>query len=220
MSESAVQAAPAKSAKKRAGRTQIGIAVITLVIGLAWLGREPIFSQIGAWWVVSDVAVKADAIVLLGGDFDVRPFAAAELYKRGLADTILLSNVWMGRAERLGLIPSHTELNREVLLKLDVPAAAIVTFGESLSTTQQEAAAVRQWAIGSHATRVIVPTELLATRRTRWVFDHELAPIGVQVVVSAYPADRYTFDNWWRDRSGVVDFNNEVLKYLYYRLRY
>jgi uncharacterized SAM-binding protein YcdF (DUF218 family) len=220
MLESLARAESSNAVTKRSLRWRIVLAVAVLIVGLAWLQREPILRQIGTWWVVSDEPVKADAIVVLGGDFDVRPFAAAELYKRKLAATILLSNVLMGKAERLGLIPSHTELNREVLLRLDVPASAILTFGENLLSTQQEAAAVRQWALQSQAKRVIVPTELLATRRTRWIFERELEPIGVQVVVSAYPADRYKLDNWWRDRTGVVDFNNEVLKYLYYRIRY
>lgn len=220
MSESLERGRFAIPVKRYSGRIAISLLAAVLAIGIAWFAHDAILSQIGIWWVISDKPEKADAIVVLGGDFDVRPFAAAELYQRGLADTILLSNVLMGKAERLGLIPSHTELNREVLLKLNVPAAAIVTVGKDLSNTQQEAAAVRQWALQSQAKRVIVPTELLATRRTRWIFEHELAPIGVQVLVSAYPADQYTLADWWHDRGAVVDFNNELLKYLYYRIRY
>jgi uncharacterized SAM-binding protein YcdF (DUF218 family) len=220
MADTQALAEPAKPSTTRRGRARVGLAVAVLAIGLAWLEREPILRQIGAWWVVSDEQAQADAIVVLGGDLDVRPFAAAELYKHGLAGTILLSNVRMGRAEQLGFIPSHTELNRDVLLKLDVPATAIVTFGENLSSTQQEALAVRQWALRSQAKRIIVPTALFATRRTRWIFDHELAPIGVQVIVYAYQTQDYTLDAWWRHRYGLIDFNNEVLKYLYYRIRY
>lgn len=196
------------------------VAAVVSVTGVAWAERESVLQQICTWWAVSDTLTKADAIVVLGGDFDVRPFAAAELYKQHLASVVLLSNVQLGRAERLGFIPSHTELNREVLLKLAVPAAAIATFGHDLSSTQEEAAAVREWAIQSQARRIIIPTELFATRRTRWIFDRELAPIGVEVLIAAYPSDQYTTANWWQYRSGLVDFNNEVLKYLYYRIRF
>ncbi len=79
----------------------------------------------------------------MGGDLDVRPFAAAALHKRGFASKILVSNVREGRAERLGWVPSHTALNRDVLPKLSVPETAIATFGEGYSSTQQEAEAIR-----------------------------------------------------------------------------
>jgi hypothetical protein len=63
----------------------------------------------------------------------------------------------------------------------------------------------------------IIPTDVFATRRTRWVFDRELSPVGV--IVRRYPAPNYEFTGWLRDRQGLRDFNNEVLKYLYYRAK-
>jgi hypothetical protein len=178
--------------------------------------REAILTDVGAWWVVSDELTHADAIAALGGSIDVRPFAAADLYKRGFASTILVANVQMSRAEELG-IPSHTELNREVLLKLGIPAMAIVGFGDNVSSTQDEAEAIKEWALVSKAKHIIVPTEIFAARRVQWIFDRELNPIGV--IVHALPTPQYTLADWWRHRSGLIDFNNEVLKYLYYRAK-
>jgi uncharacterized SAM-binding protein YcdF (DUF218 family) len=206
--------------RKRLRRAMIGLAVVALAAGVAWLEHEPVLRHIVGWWAVSDELAHADAIVVLGGDIDVRPFAAAALYKQGYAAKILVSNIQFGKAERLGLIPSHTELNRDVLRKLGVPETAIVTIGENNSSTQQEAAAVREWALQSQAKRIIIPTELFAARRTRWIFDRELSPIGVEVVVHAFPTSGYTLADWWRYRHGLIDFNNEVLKYLYYRVVY
>lgn len=206
--------------KKRWKRAVIGLAIVAIGIGIAWAEREPILQNGAAWWVVSDELMHADAVVVLGGDIDVRSFAAAELYKRGFANAILVSNVHKGKAERLGYIPSQTELNRDVLLKLGIPATVIVPFGEDLSSTAEEAHAIRVWAAQSHAKSVIVPTQMFSARRVRWMFDRELAPIGVHVIVHAYQPQDYTLSNWWRHRYGLIDFNNEVLKYIYYRVRY
>lgn len=211
---------PTQQPGRRRRRVAIGLAVVALAAGLAWLEHEPVLRHIAGWWAVSDALAHADAIVVLGGDIDVRPFAAASLYKQGYAAKILLSNIQFGKAERLELIPSHTELNRDVLRKLGVPETAIVTVGENNSSTQQEAAAVREWALQSQAKRIIVPTELFAARRTRWIFDRELSPVGVEVLVHAFPSSGYTLADWWRHRHGLIDFNNEVLKYLYYRVEY
>ena len=199
--------------------TVIGAAIAALAIGFTWQMREAILTHVAAWWVVSDELTHADAIAVLGGGIDVRPFAAADLYKRGFASTILVANVQMGKAEELGFIPSHTELNREVLLKLGIPAMAIVGFGDNVSSTHDEAEAIREWALVSKAKRIIVPTEIFAARRVQWIFDRELTPIGVQVIVDVLPPPQYTLADWWRHRDGLIDFNNEVLKYLYYRAK-
>jgi hypothetical protein len=153
--------------------TVIGAAIAALAIGFTWQMREAILTHVAAWWVVSDELTHADAIAVLGGSIDVRPFAAADLYKRGLASTILVANVQMSRAEELG-ITSHTELNREVLLKLGIPAMAIVGFGDNVSSTPDEAEAIRECALASKSKRIIVPTEIFAARRVQWIFDREL----------------------------------------------
>jgi hypothetical protein len=122
--------------KRRLKRAAVILAVGTLVIAFGWRERSLILQQVASWWVVSDGLSVSDAIVVLGGGIDVRPFAAADLYKRGLAKTILVSNVRMGRAEILGLEPSHTQLNCEVLSKLDVPPSAIIRVGDNVSSTR------------------------------------------------------------------------------------
>jgi uncharacterized SAM-binding protein YcdF (DUF218 family) len=214
------QVQPIRRPKSRWRKAAIGLAIVLFAIGLAWQEREPLLQGIGSWWVISDDLAPADAIVVLGGEANVRPFAAAELYRQGYASKILVSNTKLNRAERLGFVPSDTQLNWNVLVKLGVPSSIITTFGDNLSSTYEEAEAVRAWALSSQAMRVIIPTDVFATRRTRWVFDRELSPIGVDVIVRPFPAPSYELAGWWRDRQGLIDFNNEVLKYLYYRARY
>jgi hypothetical protein len=82
---------------------------------------------------------------VLGGGVDVRPFAAAELYHRGLVKKVLVSQATDGHAVAIGAQPGHTEVNRQVLLKLGVPADAIVTFGSSNKNTMGEAVALFEW---------------------------------------------------------------------------
>src|SRR6266581_2025632 len=62
------------------------------------------------------------AVLVLGGGLATRPFEAAELWQRGLADKILISQPSEEREVSIGAMPSHSELNREILLKLGVPA--------------------------------------------------------------------------------------------------
>jgi hypothetical protein len=76
---------------------------------------------------------------------------------------------------------SHTELNREVLLKLGVPAGAIETFGTANKNTREEAVALREWAERNAASAFIIPSEIFPARRVRWIFRREFFGTAVSI---------------------------------------
>jgi uncharacterized SAM-binding protein YcdF (DUF218 family) len=186
----------------------------------AWFARAPILEAAANAWVVHDAINSADAIVVLGGGLETRPFAAAALYKNGFAAKILVSDVKPSPAEKLGVVASHVDQNRAVLLKLGIPAEAITGFGAGVTNTYEEAGALAQWTATNGAKRVIVPTELFSSRRVRWILAKELRRTGTQVELQALPTLEYGVDSWWKHEAGVIAFQNEVVKYVYYRLKY
>src|SRR5512143_3207054 len=121
---------------RRVRRSFAAVFVFSGLIGLAWSERAPLLRGAANLWIVSDPVTPADAAVVLGGGLDLRPFAAAELYHKGLVKKVLVSQVTDGRAVAIGAQPGHTEVNRQVLLKLGVPADAIAPFGSSNKNTK------------------------------------------------------------------------------------
>jgi uncharacterized SAM-binding protein YcdF (DUF218 family) len=187
---------------------------------LAWAERASLLRWAADLWIVSDPLTPADAAVVLGGGLDVRPFVAAELYHRGLVRKVLVSQVSSTRAVAIGAELGHTAANRQVLLKLGVPADAIETFGSSNKNTKEEALALRDWA-QRHASRVmIIPAEIFQARRTRWIFRHVFAGQPIRIEVASFDPPQYTRADWWATERGIVEFQNEVLKFIYYRLKY
>jgi uncharacterized SAM-binding protein YcdF (DUF218 family) len=195
------------------------VALMAVLAVAAWFGREPLLRGAADLWIISDQAAPADAVAVFGGGLEDRPFAAAEYYRRGLVKKILLSNIGSGPAERLGVLDSHVDNNRKVLLKLGVPSGDIETFGEGLSNTYEEAVALREWAARTGARSVIVPTEVFSTRRVRWML-RRLFPDSVIIQVPALEPPEYGRVDWWKSERGLIGFQNEVLKYVYYRLKY
>jgi uncharacterized SAM-binding protein YcdF (DUF218 family) len=198
-------------------------AVIFVLAGVAaggWLVREPVLLGAAKLWIVSDPVSRASAIVVLGGGLETRPFKAAELWRRGLADKILISQGPEERAASRGAAPSQSELNREILLKLGVPASAIGTFGTASKNTRDEAVALREWAERNAASVFIIPTEIFPARRVRWIFRREFSGTAVRIEVPSVEPPDYTRWDWWKKDHGLAEFQNEVLKYIYYRLKY
>jgi len=194
---------------------------VTLVVSAAgWLARAHLLRGAARAWVVSDEITPADAVAVLGGGLETRPFAAADLYKRRIAKRILLADVRLSPTEKLHILPSHAELNRTVLLKLDIPPEAITKFGTDVSNTFEEARALIEWAKANGVKDIIVPTEIFSSRRVRWILSEQAAVAGVHVQIKALSPPQYDVDNWWRHSEGVIAFQNEVIKYLYYRVKY
>jgi uncharacterized SAM-binding protein YcdF (DUF218 family) len=201
-------------------RLLIGMFVLATVVAGGWLVREPVLVGAASLWIVSDPISHADAIVVLGGGLQTRPFVAAELWRRGLADKVLISQGLEERAVSMGAIPSHTESNREILLKLGVPAGAIETFGTANKNTRDEAAALREWAERNAASSFIIPTEIFPARRVGWIFRREFIGTAVSIEVPSVEPPGYTRWDWWKKEQGLLAFQNEFLKYIYYRLNY
>jgi hypothetical protein len=182
----------------------------------AWLGRDALFRGLADLWIVSDPITRGDAVVVLGGGLEYRPFVAADLYKKGLVRKVLVSRV---REQHLGALLGHTELNRKALLELGVPDAAITLFGNENRNTEDEVFALKDWAEQNGASVLIVPSEIFAARRVRSIFHHEFQGTGVRVEVPSFEED-FTRAGWWKTNAGLIAFQTEVAKYIYYRFKY
>src|SRR5258707_1291703 len=162
------------------------LVLLLTVFSLAvWVSRGVLFRVVADFWIVSDAVSPAEAVAVLGGGLKTRSFAAADYYRKGLVRKILVSNERPVQSETL----EDTSI-RSVLIELGVTDTAIELFGAELSSTYEEAVALREWALRTHAHRLIVPTEPFSSRRVRWGFERELAGTGtqVQVPVLEHPA--------------------------------
>jgi uncharacterized SAM-binding protein YcdF (DUF218 family) len=197
------------------------VLVLATLCAAAWIEREALLRGAADLWIVSDPVTPADAVVVLGGGVDVRPFVAADLYTKGIVKKVLLSKVKEPPSVEIGAVTSDTEDERQVLLRLGVPEAAIETFGNANKNTQEEATALKNWTERNTASVLIIPTEIFPARRVSWMFRREFAGTKIRIEVPSFdPTRLYTRADWWKSEDGVISFQNEILKYLYYRLKY
>jgi uncharacterized SAM-binding protein YcdF (DUF218 family) len=197
------------------------ILLLAAVAGGVWLQREPLLRGAASLWIVSDPLTQSDVVAVLGGGFEERPFVAAELYKKGLVPKVLVSQVGEMRASEIAaIIPGHSELNRRVLLKLGVPDSAIEMFGQANRNTNDEAVALKDWADRHGVSRIVIPTEIFAARRVRWMLNREFAGSSVRLEIASFEPRHYTRAEWWKTEAGMIAFQNEIMKYIYYRFKY
>jgi uncharacterized SAM-binding protein YcdF (DUF218 family) len=189
---------------------------VVLAFGIgAWANREWLLHSIANLWIVSDPLGPADAVVVFGGGLADRPLAAAQYHQQGLVKKILVANAGQSPSEKPGAAISDVPVTVEILLKFGVPASAIEIFGNALENTHQEVFALRAWAERNHACSIIVPTEIYSARRVRWML-HRVFPSDCVIRVVALNPYQNRRDDWLHDTA----FRTEVVKYLYYLVRY
>lgn len=208
-----------------ASRRRLKFALITLtafvvLASAACWQRAPILQGLAGWWIISDTPAQADAIVILGGGLDSRPFEAARLYHDGRAPRILVMQPEPTKINELGLLIDYATLTQTLLKRENVPDSAIVMLPQTVTSTFDEAKVLAAWAKDNNAHHFLTPTELFHTRRARWVLRRQLESIGADVSMIAINHRRYTAANWWQTEQGLMDFQNEVIKFGIYLCQY
>lgn len=206
--------------RSRWKRRWIAFATCAILLLGTYVFRAAVLRGLANAWIVEDALTPSDAAVLLGGGVDRRPFAAAGLYTNHLVKVILVMQVDRSPTDQLELTRPESEVSRDVLLRLGVPAENIRTVGKAVTSTYEEALAVREWVRENEAKQLIVATDLFHTRRVRWLFTKLLADSGVRVLVQPLDSRGYTRADWWQHEAGLIAFQNEVIKHLLYRWKY
>lgn len=196
----------------------VAFATLAVLLGGMWLLRAPILTGVARFLTVHDRLQRADAIFVFGGDPDVRPFAAAALYRRGWAPRVLVPGMETGRLAAMGMVPTQTELFTGVLHREGVPdsAVAVLAMPGGTASTTDDVAVLRAWLRRTGTRRVIAVTTDYHTRRARRALRRGLKGIDVEVMMHGTPARGFDETNWWRTEAGTVAYFNEYVKLVRY----
>lgn len=171
--------------------------------------------SIGAYLIVADPLLPADAIVPLAGDPSRVPYAA-DLLKRGMAHWFVATNM---QVPATAVEPFSSIVQRQARLQ-GVPDQQIVIAPGVATTTYQEALIVRRFVQqqGWHA--IIIVTSPSHTRRARQIFRAIFAQTQIAVSVRPVEPHWYTATTWWHSQRGVRETLLEYLKLMAYWIGY
>ena len=198
-----------------------GVVLLLLVI-FAYAFRTSILTGVADYLIVSDKLQSADILFLLNGDYNTRPFYASDLYKQGLAPTIVIARSENTPAVDLGLVRNDTDIAVGVMEKLGVPAGKIfvLPIPGGVTSTFDEAGALKQYIDANGVHSVILVTSAFHTRRAKWIFGRELAGLPVSLEMAAAPYPTFDQTNWWHNETGLITVNNEYIKLVFYFFKY
>jgi uncharacterized SAM-binding protein YcdF (DUF218 family) len=166
--------------------------------------RVPVLTALGGYLVLDEPPVKADAVVVLGGDeFGMRTVKGAELVHAGYAPYALLSG------PRL-LLTHESELMLEYALKQGYPASLFQQYQHDANSTREEETALASELQRRGIHRILLVTSNYHSRRATYLF-HRIAPWLMIQTVDA-PDVYFTPSTWWKTRRGRKTFVLEWMK--------
>lgn len=205
--------------RSRAVRWMWRIGVLVAVLLSCWLLRFQFLGALGNWLIAEDELQKADAIVVLGGAPMERGPLGAQLLREGWAPLMICTGERVHDVLALhGIIRSEAALSLDAA-QLDSAWLRKVDLLQVGTSTQEEAMAIRDFAIENSLSTIIVVTTEFHTRRAGKVFRKALAP-DVQVIMRAAPGTDYVAERWWESEAGLIMVNNECMKTLYYAVKH
>lgn len=179
--------------------------------------------NVGRYLVVDEPLQPADALVVLAGARVDRWLEAVDLHRAGKGKNILLSPGYLEPAEvRLranGIdYPAATDLIKNAMVQMGVPASAITSIPEGMDNTAHEAVFAARIARQHGWKRIIVVTSPYHTRRSLFAFQRELEGTGIEVQVRATRYDEVDPEAWWKRRHDFRYVTWELQKLIAYRL--
>lgn len=192
---------------------------VVLVLGTLYLTRSWTLGAAGLFLNVSEAPRPVDAVLVLGGGVDTRPFVAAALVKKGLAKRVLLPSVKPTQDAVDGTHPDEVTITRKVLLARGVPEECITVLPGEVNSTEDEANVLNRILQSQPGITVAVVTSDFHTRRARGIFRAVLGARIKQVHFVAAPTDGFGSSDWWQCEEGTCTYLNEYAKLIVYTLK-
>jgi uncharacterized SAM-binding protein YcdF (DUF218 family) len=198
--------------------TPLALMVFVIVISGA------LFRIMGDMIVADEKASPADAVVVLntGIEYYPRLIQAADLYRQGLAENIVINGDrktdTLRDLERKGFKPCCPWYadSVSILALLGVPEDKIIRISnEDAYDTVSEADAVGRELIGRKWTAVIITTSKYHTRRAKFIWQ-KMYKNRITIFMVSAKTDPYDPDNWWKDGRQIRWVLAEYGAWLYY----
>jgi uncharacterized SAM-binding protein YcdF (DUF218 family) len=194
-----------------------------MVVSIALASSAYAFVNVGRFLTKEDAIHKADAIVVLAGTRLDRPLEGVDLYQAGYAPAIVLTyetpeRALIAAAERGVALPVVADEARDVMIKLGVPASAIIQPERIHRNTAQEAETLLALAREHGWQRVIVVTSPYHLRRAGFAMRRELDGTGIEVEMHGTRYEPANPGRWWTSRDDMRWVLDEGAKLVAYEL--
>ncbi len=189
-----------------------GVGLLTLLAVLV-IGGYILLRGAGAYLIIADELQPSQAIVMLSGGDDSRMAEAQSLYKEGYGKVIILTET--GRQlENFDTL--HSTDIRIQLLNYGIPSGNILITDMNVSSTLDEAYALKEFLTNQQISSAIIVTDPYHTRRTALVFRNVFSDSPIQLIFKPVSGSWFNSKTWFLSIDGWKFTTLEYLKLIGY----
>jgi uncharacterized SAM-binding protein YcdF (DUF218 family) len=196
------------------------MSVLLIFLLITALSLNSILRGIGGWLSASDEPELTSMCFVLGGNSYERGTAAVEIYKQFPQQRFITTGGnYPYQVLCLDTSMLECELTRHLMLNRGIPPEQVDTLS-SAHSTMDESNEILHWCKSNGVRDITLISSAFHMRRVRMVFEDKFAEEGIRINFhGARPID-YTKLNWWNNEEGLIMTNNELVKIVYYTLKY
>lgn len=190
------------------------VGCITAVIFLSIIGYL-FLRGAGAFLIIADELTPVNAIIIMGGGDEGRMDEALELYRQKYAHLIILTETGE-RVDKYDYL--HSFDLRIQLLNNGVPSGNILITDSEVSSTLEEAEAVKQLLERRQISSAIIVTDPFHTKRTSIIFNDVFSGQDKKLYYRPVTPSWYSSQTWFLSADGWKFTILEYLKLAAYKL--
>jgi len=170
------------------------------------------------WFITDNASKGANAVIILSGGRMTRTPKGLDLWQKGFAPLIFLTNEQPRNSNYQHLEISNLEFAKRVAAQsnANVPWAVIPSISGGGTSTFDEAVDTLRLAKERDWRRIIIVTDHFHTRRALYAFEKVFDKSGIEVQVGAANNEIFDATNWWTSDIGISSFVLETIKYPIY----
>lgn len=171
--------------------------------------------------IKEDELQKTEVAFIMGGGSYERGKEAYRLYKQGWFPKVICTGENIPSIlEALGNEMTEAEVTAFYLMKEGLDSSAIEVINRSTST-MEEIAVILDYCAKNKITKCMIISSRFHTRRISGVLDElDAEDSGTEFILRGAPSLKFDEMKWWEREEGLIAFNNEWMKMVYYWWKY
>jgi uncharacterized SAM-binding protein YcdF (DUF218 family) len=193
---------------------------VLVVLIILFLLRTKILVGIGDWLDASETPQQTEACFILGGNSFERGLQGVEIHRLFPTQRFVATGGnYPLQIQALDTMMTEAQLTRHIMTRKGVPGELIEML-QTAHSTMDESEEILTYCQTKGIKNITVVSSSLHLKRVSWVFNDKFEQAGITVHYTGAEAVDYNFTNWWKNEEGLIMVNNELVKLVYYAIKY